>query len=129
MAGRANESDAVIVAAVLTGDSIEIGCCRFDVVNGPAAQHGTIEGRPTSGYVGYASGRGLCCGVIITKLFEHAVDASPDKAAGTIRFKNIDRATTVVLDLVKIKSDWRVANITWRRERRKKETLRGLYRH
>ena len=57
------------------------------------------------------------------------MDASPDKAAGTIRFKNIDRATTVVLDLVKIKSDWRVANITWQRERGKKETLRGLYRH
>ena len=55
-------------------------------------------------------------------------DASPDKAVATVSFKNIDRATTVMLDLIKIKSDWRIANITWQREGGKKETLRGLYR-
>jgi len=55
-------------------------------------------------------------------------DASPDKAVATVSFKNIDHATTVVLDLIKIKSDWRIANITWRRDGGKKETLRGLYR-
>jgi hypothetical protein len=56
-------------------------------------------------------------------------DASPDKAVATVSFKNIDHSTTVVLDLIKIKSDWRIANITWQREGGKKETLRGLYRH
>jgi len=55
-------------------------------------------------------------------------DASPDKAVAIISFKNIDQATTVVLDLTKIKRDWRIANITWQREGGKKETLRGLYR-
>ena len=55
-------------------------------------------------------------------------DASPDKAVATVSFKNIDRATTVMLDLIKIKSDWRIANIIWQREGGKKETLRGLYR-
>jgi Protein of unknown function (DUF3828) len=56
-------------------------------------------------------------------------DASPDKAVATVSFKNIDQATTVVLDLIRIKSDWRIADITWQREGGKKETLRGLYRH
>ena len=56
-------------------------------------------------------------------------DASPDKAVATVSFKNIDHATTLVLDLIKIKSDWRIANITWQRDGGKKETLRGLYRH
>src|SRR5262245_51431002 len=56
-------------------------------------------------------------------------DASPDKPVATVSFKNIDHVTTVVLDLIKIKSDWRIANITWQREGGKKETLRGLYRH
>ncbi len=56
-------------------------------------------------------------------------DALPDKAVATVSFKNIDHATTVVLDLTRIKSDWRIANITWQREGGKKETLRGLYRH
>lgn len=55
-------------------------------------------------------------------------DASPDRAVATVSFKNIDHATTVVLDLIKIKSDWRIANITWQREGGKKETLRGRYR-
>jgi hypothetical protein len=56
-------------------------------------------------------------------------DGSPDKAVATVSFKNIDHATTVVLDLIRIKSDWRIANISWQREGGKKETLRGLYRH
>jgi hypothetical protein len=55
-------------------------------------------------------------------------DASVDKAVATISFKNLDHSTTVVLDLIRMKSDWRIANITWQREG-KKETLRGLYRH
>jgi hypothetical protein len=55
-------------------------------------------------------------------------DTPPDKAVATVRFKNLDQPATVVLDLVKVKSDWRIANITWQREG-KTETLRGLYRH
>jgi hypothetical protein len=56
-------------------------------------------------------------------------DVSPDKAVATVNFKNIDRQSTIVLDLIKIKSDWRIANITWQRDGGKKETLRGLFRH
>jgi len=56
-------------------------------------------------------------------------DASPDKAVATVSFKNIDHSTMIALDLIKIKSDRRIANITWQREGGKKETLRGLYRH
>ena len=56
-------------------------------------------------------------------------DVSPDKAVATVNFKNIDRQSTIMLDLIKIKSDWRIANITWQRDGGKKETLRGLFRH
>jgi uncharacterized protein DUF3828 len=56
-------------------------------------------------------------------------DVSPDKAVATVGFKNIDRPTTIVLDLVKAKSGWRIADITWQRESGEKETLRGLFRH
>ena len=56
-------------------------------------------------------------------------DVSPDKAVATVNFRNIDQQTTIVLDLIKIKRDWRIANITWQREGGNKETLRGLYRH
>jgi hypothetical protein len=35
-----------------------------------------VEGTPTSGYVGYASGTGLCYGAAVTKLLEHAVDVA-----------------------------------------------------
>jgi hypothetical protein len=55
-------------------------------------------------------------------------DAPPDKAVATVSFKNIDQPTKIVLDLVKVKSDWRIANITWQRDG-KAETLRGLYGH
>jgi hypothetical protein len=60
--------------------------------------------------------------------FDIAVtDAPPDKAVATVSFKNADQPAKVVLDLVKIKSDWRIANITWRQRDGKAETLRGLY--
>jgi Protein of unknown function (DUF3828) len=55
-------------------------------------------------------------------------DAPPDKAIATVSFRNFDQSMKVVLDLVKIKSDWRIANITWQRDS-KAETLRGLYGH
>ena len=56
-------------------------------------------------------------------------DASADKAAATVSFKNFDQPKKVILDLIKIKSDWRIANITWQREGGETETLRGLFRH
>jgi hypothetical protein len=61
--------------------------------------------------------------------FDIAVtDAPPDKAVATVSFKNIDQQTKILLDLVKAKNDWRIANITWQRDG-KAETLRALYGH
>jgi hypothetical protein len=55
-------------------------------------------------------------------------DVPPDKAVATVRFKNIDRSERVVLDLVKIKTNWRIADITWGASG-KTTKLRDLYRH
>jgi hypothetical protein len=49
-------------------------------------------------------------------------DVAADKAIATVSFKNLGERQTVVLELVKLKQDWRIANITWDR----KATLRGL---
>lgn len=49
-------------------------------------------------------------------------DVAADKAIATVSFKNLGKRQTVVLELVKLKQDWRIANITWDR----KATLRGL---
>jgi Protein of unknown function (DUF3828) len=56
-------------------------------------------------------------------------DTSAGKATATVNFNNFDQSKKVVLDLIKVKSDWRIADITWQREDDKKETLRGLFRH
>jgi len=56
-------------------------------------------------------------------------DASAGKATATVNFKNFDEPKKVVLDLVKLKSDWRIADITWQRDGRETETLRGLFKH
>ena len=53
-------------------------------------------------------------------------DTAIGKASAKVSFRNFDQPTTVVLDLVKIKNDWRVNDITWRHEG-KAETLRGLF--
>lgn len=59
--------------------------------------------------------------------FDIAVsDTAPSKASATVKFTNLGEAKTVVLDLVKIKTDWRINDITWRRDG-KPETLRGIY--
>ena len=55
-------------------------------------------------------------------------DAPPDKAVATVSFKNVDQPAKIVLDLVKTRSDWRIAGITWQRDG-KAETLRSLYGH
>ncbi len=59
--------------------------------------------------------------------FDIAVrDVAPNKASGTVTFRNVDKPTTIVLDLVKVKDGWRIADITWQRDG-KAETLRGLF--
>ena len=62
------------------------------------------------------------------KDFDIAVaDTAPGKASATVKFTNFDKAETVVLDLVKIKSEWRIRDITWRRDG-KDEKLSALFR-
>jgi hypothetical protein len=61
--------------------------------------------------------------------FDVAVtDAPPDKAVATVSFKNFDEPKTIVLNLVRIKNDWRIADILSQRDG-KKESLRGLFKH
>lgn len=49
-------------------------------------------------------------------------DSGADKAAATVRFKNVDKDVTVALDLVKTKSGWRIDEI-----RGPSGSLRGLF--
>jgi Protein of unknown function (DUF3828) len=59
--------------------------------------------------------------------FDIAVrDTAPGKASATVTFTNLGKPSTVVLDLVKIKNDWRIGDIAWQRDETPK-TLRGLY--
>lgn len=59
--------------------------------------------------------------------FDIAVDDTvPGKATATVKFTNFDKAATVRLDLVKIKNDWRIADITWLRDG-KQDNLRKIY--
>jgi len=55
-------------------------------------------------------------------------DAAPGEANATVKFTNLGKPATVMLDLVKIKNDWRIRDITWLRDG-KPETLRGIYAH
>jgi hypothetical protein len=50
-------------------------------------------------------------------------EQGPDKASGTVSFKNFGAPTSVTLDLVKGKDGWRIADIKWPERR----SLRGLY--
>ena len=50
------------------------------------------------------------------------------KAAATVRFTNSGTPKTVVLDLVRIRKEWRISDITWQRDG-KPENLRGLLGH
>ena len=50
-------------------------------------------------------------------------DTAADKASATVSFKNLGKPTTVVLDLVKLRDGWRIADINWGRKR----TLRALF--
>ena len=49
-------------------------------------------------------------------------DVAADKAGATVSFKNVDKPRIAVLDLVKLKAGWRIADIAWDR----KATLRGV---
>ena len=50
-------------------------------------------------------------------------DTGAEKASATVSFKNMGEPTTVVLDLVKLRAGWRIADINWGR----KQTLRALF--
>ena len=50
-------------------------------------------------------------------------DTAADKASATVSFKNLGKPTTVVLELVKLRDGWRIADINWGRKR----TLRALF--
>jgi hypothetical protein len=55
--------------------------------------------------------------------------ALPDKAVATVNCKNFGLPTKIVLNLVRTKSDWRIADITWQRGDSMPETLRELFKH
>jgi hypothetical protein len=50
-------------------------------------------------------------------------DTGAEKASATVSFKNLGNPTTVVLELVKLRDGWRIADINWGR----KQTLRALF--
>jgi hypothetical protein len=56
-------------------------------------------------------------------------DTAPDKAVATVKFTSSGKPTTVVLELLKIRNNWRVRDITWNRDDGKTETLRSLFNH
>ena len=59
--------------------------------------------------------------------FDIAVtDAPPDKAVAIINFKNFDQAVKIVLNLIKVKNDWRIADIITERDGRT-QSLRSLF--
>jgi len=64
----------------------------------------------------------------IDKFDVEVADTAPGKARATVKFVNLDQPATIVLDLVKLKNDWRVGDITWMRDG-KPQTLRGLLAH
>ena len=64
------------------------------------------------------------------KKFDVALkDTAPGKITATVTFTNLKEPTTIVLDLVKIKNDWRIYDITWQRDKTpdSPKTLRDLF--
>jgi Protein of unknown function (DUF3828) len=61
--------------------------------------------------------------------FDIAVsDTASGQAVATVKFSNQGKPTVVSLDLVTIKNEWRIRDITWLIDG-KPQTLRGLYVH
>ena len=61
--------------------------------------------------------------------FDIAVsDPAPGKAIATVKFTNLGKPTVVTLDLIAIKNEWRIRDITWQIDG-KSQTLRGMYGH
>jgi hypothetical protein len=50
-------------------------------------------------------------------------DTGAEKASAIVSFKNLGKPTPVVLELVKLRDGWRIADINWGR----KQTLRALF--
>ena len=62
------------------------------------------------------------------KHFDVAIkNTAPGKVTATVTFDNFGKQETIVLDLIAIKNDWRIYDITWPRDAEPK-TLRGLFR-
>jgi len=62
------------------------------------------------------------------KHFDVAIkDPAPGKVSATVTFVNFGKQETIVLELIAIKNDWRIYDITWPRDG-KPETLRGVFR-
>ncbi len=55
-------------------------------------------------------------------------DKGSDKASATVQFNNFGKPQTAVLDLVKIKNEWKISDITWT-PHENPNTLRALYVH
>jgi len=53
-------------------------------------------------------------------------ETGPDKASATVKFNNFDKPATVVLDLVRIKDEWKIGDVTWT-PHEKPNNLRALY--
>jgi Protein of unknown function (DUF3828) len=61
------------------------------------------------------------------KSFDMAIeDVAANKASATVKFQNFDKPRTVILDLVKLREGWRIADITWLRDG-ETSTLRSLF--
>ena len=53
-------------------------------------------------------------------------EADPGKARAAVKFKNVDKPSTVVLDLVKVGKAWKIGNVTWA-PHEEPNNLRALY--
>jgi Protein of unknown function (DUF3828) len=61
--------------------------------------------------------------------FDIAVaDTAPGRAGATVKFTNLGKPSTVLLDLVAVKNEWRIRDITWQTDG-KQRTVRGVYAH
>lgn len=55
-------------------------------------------------------------------------ETAPGKAGATVKFTNLGEAKNIALDLVATNGDWRINDITWRRDG-KPSSLRAMYAH